>query len=57
MEVLFLIFPISLIVLTLIICIRELRLNHFNPIPKFDDKIEKSINTIEFVKCRCIEKF
>ena len=55
MEVLFLIFSVSLIGVSLIICIRELYLNYFNPIPKLDNKIEKSINKVKFVKCKILE--
>ena len=55
MEVLFLIFSVSLIGVSLIICIRELYLNYFNPIPKLDNKIEKSINKVKFVKLKSFE--
>ena len=55
MEVLFLIFSVSLIGVSLIICIRELYLNYFNPIPKLDNKIEKSINKVKFVKLKSLE--
>ena len=55
MEVLFFIFSVLLIGVSSIICIRELYLNYFNPIPKLDNKIEKSINKVKFVKFKNLE--
>ena len=44
-------------IVTMVVCAREICLNYFNPAPKFDNKIEKSINNIEFVKFRSVQKF
>lgn len=54
MTFLLFIFPFLLIMASIIICVREVCINYFNPIPKFDNKYEKPINEIDFVKCRRI---
>ena len=57
MEFIFLFLEAFMIIMTVIICLRELCLNYFNSSPKFDNKIEKSINKIEFIKFRSVQKF
>lgn len=57
MEFMLLIFVALEISITCIICLRELCVNYFNSAPKFNSKIENSINNIEFIKLRSIQKF
>jgi len=49
MDCLFLILPITFVIIGAIICIRELYLNYYNPIPKFENDNDKRIDEIEFI--------
>lgn len=53
MESLFLGLSLINIIITFIICVRELYINYYNPLPKFDD-YDKSLNEIAFIKSRKI---
>ncbi len=45
---------LMLIGFVLIICIRELYINHYNPLPKFQNG-DRRLDDIEFIKTRTIE--
>lgn len=54
MELLTLVISLTLITITAVICIREMYINYYNPIPKFNDS-EKDLSKIPFIKTRIIE--
>lgn len=49
-----LLFSITQIVMSAWICIREIYISYYNPIPKFDDT-EINIEEITFIKTRSIK--
>lgn len=53
MEFLLLLISIVLIVVVAVLCIRELYINHYNPLPKFENG-DKRLDQIKFVKTRKI---
>lgn len=56
MEFLFLVFPFLLIAVSVIVFLKELSINYYNPLPKFENG-DKLINNIDFIKTRCVVKF
>ncbi len=56
MGFLFLIFPFLLIAASVVVFFRELSINYYNPLPKFENG-DKRINDIDFIKTRCVVKF
>ncbi len=53
MQVVCLTIALAEITMCLAICLRELFVAYYNPIPKFDDS-DKNINQISFLKTRSI---
>lgn len=54
MEIIIFLVALAIVIIpSIAICVRELLIIYYNPIPKFDD-MDKSINEIVFTKTRSI---